>query len=135
MEPIAIVTAIVAALYIFGRGPLAVAPAATVDFYRRQFLSPGRIRLFGGLMILLGAALIATARQARAAHGDITILVEVLGWMAIAAFVLVIVAPGQFVRLTNSFWDSVPSPAVRRAIGVLNIAIGLGLGWIAFFVL
>lgn len=86
-------------------------------------------------MVLLGVALIGTARQARAAQGEITILIEVLGWITIAASVWIIVAPGRFERLMNSFWDAVSSPAVRRALGVLNIAIGLGLGWIAFFVL
>ena len=33
MEPVAVVTAFVAALYIVGRGPFLVAPAATAAFY------------------------------------------------------------------------------------------------------
>ena len=68
MEPIAIVTAFVAVLYIVGRGGLAVAPAATAAFYRRQLATPGRIRVFGGLLVLVAAALVVTARQARAAQ-------------------------------------------------------------------
>jgi hypothetical protein len=36
-------------------------------------------------------------------------------------------------RLMNSFWDAIPTPALRRAIGVLNIALGLFLGRVAFF--
>jgi hypothetical protein len=135
MEPIAIVTALVAALYIFGRGPLVVAPTATVAFYRRMIATPKRIRITGVLFILLAAALIVTARQARAAQGDITFLVEGLGWATVAAAVWLITAPGPFQRLTNGFWDAVSTPGVQRAIGVFNVAIGLGLGWVAFFVL
>ena len=46
MEPIAIVTGLVAALYILGRGPLVVAPLATAAFYRRLLSSAGRLRVF-----------------------------------------------------------------------------------------
>ncbi len=136
MEPIAIVTAFVAALYIVGRGPLLVAPAATVAVYRRLiFSTPGRIRIFGGLLVLIAVPLIVTARQARADSGDITFLIEGLGWLAAASAVLVLAAPGLFQRWASSFWDAVSTPALLRAIGALNVAIGLGLGWVAFFVL
>ena len=137
MEPIAIVTAFVAALYIVGRGPLVVAPAATVAFRRRLLYStPGRLRIFGGLLLVLVAApLIVTARQARAAQGDIAIWIEGFGWFAAAAAVWVIAVPGLWQRLADSFWDAASDPALRRAIGVLNVAFGLFLGWVAFFVL
>ena len=86
MQPIAIVTFFVAALYMFGRGPLLVAPAATSAFYRRLFSSgSGRARAFGCLFVLLALALILTARQARAAQGDITLLIQGLGWLSAAA--------------------------------------------------
>ena len=45
MQPIAIVTAFVAALYIFGRGSLVFGPRGTLAFYRRVIYSThGRIR-------------------------------------------------------------------------------------------
>ncbi len=48
MQPIAIVTAFVAALYIFGRGSLVFDPRGTLAFYRRVIYSThGRIRLLG----------------------------------------------------------------------------------------
>ena len=87
MEPIAIVTALVAALYIAGKGPFLVAPAATAAFYRRLLSTPGGVRIFGGLLVLLAAALIVTARQAREAEGGITILIEGFGWITAAAAV------------------------------------------------
>lgn len=135
MEPVAILTAILAALYIVCRGPLVVAPAATVDCYRRMLSTPGRIRVFGGLLALLAAALLITARQARVVHGDITFVPEAFGWAAGVAGVWVIAAPGPWQRLFDSFWDAIPTPALRRAIGVFNIGLGLILGWVAFFAL
>lgn len=132
MEPIAIITVILAALYIVGRGPLLVAPAATVDVYRRMFSTTGGTRVFGSLLVLLAVPLVVTARQARAEHGDITILLEVMGWLSAAVAVVVIAAPGTLGRLVMAFWDAVPSDPVRRAIGAVNLAFGLGLGWLAF---
>ncbi len=134
MEPVAIAAAFVAALYIAGKGPLLVAPAATAAFYRRLLSTPVRIRIFGGLLVLLAVALIGTARQAHAAQGDITFLIEGLGWLSAAAGVWVIAAPKLWRRLMDWFYSSSTDPALR-AIGTLNIAIGLGLGWVAFFVL
>ena len=134
MEPIAIVTAILAALYIVGRGPLLVAPGATVAVYRRMFSTIGRIRVFGSVLVLLAVPLVVTARQGRAEHGDITILIEIMGWLAAAAAVFVIAAPRTLRRLKMSFWD-VSDPGLLRAIGALNVAFGLFLGRVAFFVL
>ncbi len=136
MEPIAIVTAFVAALYIVGRGGLLVAPAATVAVYQHQISTPRRARILGVLlMVLVAMPLIVTARQARADHGDVTIWLEGFGWFAATVMVWVIAAPGLWHRLLNSFWDAASRPAVCRALGALNVAFGLFLGWVAFFVL
>ena len=131
MEPIAIVTLILAALYIVGRGPLVFAPAATVEVYRRMFATTGRTRVFGSFLALLAVPLVVTARLGRAEHGDITILIEVMGWLSAAAAVIVLVAPETMSRLLLGFWDAASHP-VRRAMGALNIAFGVGLGWVAF---
>jgi len=53
MEPIAIVTAFVAALYIVGRGPLVVAPASTVE--STFFAAPDLVlRIIGALNVTFG---------------------------------------------------------------------------------
>ncbi len=134
MEPIAIVTAILAALYIVGRGPLVVAPAATVAFYRRRFSNAGHVRAFGCLLVLLAVPLIVTARQARAEFGDITIFVEGMGWLTTVAAAWCIIAPGNVQRLKMGFWDSVTLDSARRAFGALNVVFGLYLAWVAFVV-
>ncbi len=135
MEPVAISTAVLAALYIFGRGPLVFAPEATLAAYRRLLSSLRRVRIFGGLLVLIAVPLIVTARQARPVEGGITYLIEGLGWLAAAAACLLVAAPALFQRLMHSFWDAVGDPPMLRTIGVLNIAGGLWLAWIAFFVL
>ena len=134
MEPIAIVTALVAAMCIVGRGGLVVAPAATVALYRRLISTTGRIRILGGLLTLVAASLIVTARQSCGTQGA-ALALEGLGWIGAAAGVWLIVAPGPYRRLVDSFFHAASDPALLRAIGALSVAFGLGLGWIAFFVL
>jgi uncharacterized protein YjeT (DUF2065 family) len=132
MEPIAIVTAIVAALYIVGRGPLIVAPTATAAFYRRVLSTPGRFRMFGVLLVLLGAALIVTARQAQATQGGITIFIEGFGWFTAAVAVLVMAAARPFQRLFDSFYAPPNEPL--RGLGVLSVAFGLFWCFVTFIV-
>jgi len=136
MEPIAVVTAFVAVLYIVGRGGYAVAPAATVAFYRRViFSTPGRIRTFGlGLLLLVAAPLIITARQAPATQTDGTVWLQALGWLAAVASIVIILAPGHTRRLVEWKFLGASEP-VLRTLGVLGVAFGFFLGWVAFFVL
>ncbi|MEE9208245.1 MAG: hypothetical protein V3U67_07715 [Gemmatimonadota bacterium] len=135
MEPISIVTAFVAGLYIVGRGPLLVAPAATRARLSRLHSTPRRIRILGCvLLVLVAAPLIVTARQAAAGQSDITIWLEGFGWFAAVMMVWVIAAPRRWHRFADSFWGAASHPTLR-AIGALNVAVGLFLGWVAFVVL
>ena len=132
MEPIAIVTAIVAALYIVGRGPLIVDPTATAAFYRRLLSTPGRLRVFGGLMVLLSAVFIVTARQTHATQGGITIFIEGFGWFTAVAAVLVMAGARTFQQLFDSFYAPPNEPL--RGIGVLSVAFGLFWCFVTFLV-
>ncbi len=135
MEPIAIVTAFVAALTIAGRGGLLFAPAATVDVYRRMTSTLRRVRILGGvLLVLIAGPLIVTARQAHPDHADTTILLEGLGWIGAFAGGVLIAVPDLYQRFALSVFDKAADP-VLRALGAVNIAFGLFLGWVAFFVL
>ena len=132
MKPIAITTAIVATLYIVGRGPLIVAPTATAAYYRRLLSTPGRVRLFAGLLAPLAIALIVTARQAHATQGGITIFIEGFGWFTAVAAVLVMVAAEPFQRLMDSFYAPPNEPL--RGIGVISVAFGLFWCFVTFLV-
>lgn len=134
MEPIAIVTAFVGVLYIVGRGPHVVAPAATVAYYRRVCSSPERVRLLGVLILALVAVpLIVTARQARAEKGDITIWIEAFGWIVTSLMIAFVASPRWWQRFANSYWDS--DPARLWSHSLLKVSFGLFLCWVAFFVL
>jgi len=137
MEPVAIVVAYLAAVYIVLRGPLLVAPEAAVVLERRlMYATARRLRIVGGLILVLyGAPLIVTARQARTAQGDIALWIEAFGWFVAAVAIGIIAAPGPWKRFFESFWDAVSDPPVLRVLGALGVAFGLFLGWVAFFVL
>ena len=81
---------------------------------------------------MLAVALIVTARLARIEHGNMTLLVEAMGWLTALVSGLVLAAPGTIRRLILGFWDAVASDSARRAVGLFNIAFGLGIGWFAF---
>ena len=55
-----------------------------------------------------------------------------MGWLTAATAVFVLAAPGAAQRLVIAFWDAIPSDPIRRAVGAVNLAFGLVLGWVAF---
>ena len=134
MERLGIVTAGLGAVYILGRGPFLVAPTETVAFYRRAFSTPARLRIFGTLMAALAATLIVTVNRASVVHEGVAGLIWLIGWLAAFASAWVLLAPRQVMRLQESTLFSASEP-VLRMIGAANVAWGLALVWIAFFVL
>ena len=134
MEPLAITIAWWAVFYIVFRGPLLAAPEAWIVIERRlTYASPGRLRIFGGVMLALYAVpLIVTGRQVQ---GGIAFWAEAFGWFAAACFAWILVTPGPWKRFLESFWNVVSDPPLLRAMGAFGVAFGLFLGWLAFFVL
>ncbi|MCP5058391.1 MAG: hypothetical protein GY937_16940 [bacterium] len=135
MEPLAIVTAIVAVLIIASRGPLIFAPTATLDTYRRWLSTLGRIRLIGAVAAVLAVALLVTGGKADAEHSGIAAGIVGLGWLMMGAAFWLVLAPRHYRRVVYGLFDAVSDPTVLRVVGVFAVSIGLGLGWIAFFVL
>ena len=134
LDPLAVVTAILAALHVLYGVPLIVAPSAAVILERRLFYStPARLRMVGVVLLVLVLPLIATARDAHATYGEVTYWLEGFGWFTAAILVWTIAAPGPWQRFVVSFWDAVDEPALRRAVGVFTLAFGVFLGWIALF--
>ena len=133
MEPLAIVLTVFAALIVVSRAPLIVAPTATIEWARRAYSTSARVRLFAGLVALLGASLALTARQAASSQGNIAAFFEVAGWVFGAFAVGLLVAPRIFQGFIHSIFDAISDPGALRALGALGVAIGLSLGWFALF--
>ena len=135
MSPLAVVVAYLSVVIIVVRGPLAFAPEATADRLKRWFFtSDARLRFIGvGMIVLMAAPLILTARMTPPAHPDVVWL-EALGWLVAVAGAWVIVLPKPICRLAEAILVGAPTP-VLRVLGVANIAFGLFLAWVAFAVL
>jgi uncharacterized protein YjeT (DUF2065 family) len=117
-------------------GSLVFDPQGTLAFYRRVIYSThGRIRLLGlGLVVLVAVPMVVTARDAPLAQAGVTVWLQGLGWLGGVAGLLVMAAPGFCKRMVESTLFDFPD-AVLRVLGVVNIAFGLFLGWVAFAVL
>lgn len=135
MSPLAVVLAYLAVVVIVVRGPLAFAPEATVDRFKRWFFpSDTRLRLMGvAMLVLIAAPLIVAVRVTPPAHPHVVWL-EALGWLVAAGGAFVIVLPKPARRLVDGVLAGAPTP-VLRVLGVANIAFGLFLAWLAFSVL
>lgn len=135
MSPLAVVVAYLAVVVIVVRGPLAFAPEATVDRFKRWiFPSDARFRRIGvGMLVLIAAPLILAVRMTPPAHPDV-VWFEALGWLVVAGGAFVIVLPKPARRLVEGILAGAPTP-VLRVLGVVNIAFGLFLAWVAFAVL
>jgi uncharacterized protein YjeT (DUF2065 family) len=132
LDPLVAALAVLAALHVLYGAGLIVAPSAAVTLERRLFYpTAARLRTVGALLLGLGLLLIATARGTRATYGEIAYWIEALGWFTAAFSAWTIAAPGLWLRFAVSFWDAVDEPALRRAIGLLTLALGGFLGWIA----
>ena len=134
LDPLAVVTAILAALHVLYGVPLIFAPSAAVVLEHRLFYSTlARLRMVGVVLLILALSLIATARDAHATYREVTYWLEGFGWFTAASLVWAIAAAGPWQRFAVSFWDVVDEPALRRAVGVSTLAFGVFLGWIALF--
>jgi hypothetical protein len=89
--------------------------------------------MVGVLLFVLALPLIAIARDARGTYGEVTLWLEAFGWFTAASMVWTIAAPRFCQRFLVSFWDAVDEPALRRWVGILTLAFGVFLGWIALF--
>lgn len=134
MEPLAVSLAVLAALVLVARGLLLFAPAATVRTWLRIVRSPTALRGFALLLGGLGTLVITTARPAHDAHGWIAVVAEGIGWAMLAVAAWLLAWPEGYRRVAETFLDAMDDEATLRAIGVIGVAVGLGIAWLAFAV-
>ena len=151
MDPLAVFTGIWAAVHVLYGVPLIVAPSAAVVLEcRLAYSTPARLRMVGVLFLVLCLPLIATARDARATYGEVTLWLEGVGWLyamqalvgALAAWVapwvarklqlgrmfvvgMVVMGAGWLVAatLTSNFLAVIPIGVALGGVSWINVAV------------
>ena len=127
MDLLSVVCIALGALAIVSRGPLLLAPEATVRVYRRLIASGARVRV-GGLVAGLLAAGILVGASRRGGSG--ATVASVLGWLLGALALLPLLAPASYQRIAFDLL-SVLDPGALRALGAMGVGLGIvliGLG-------
>ena len=114
-------------LAIVTRGPLIVAPRATLRFYRNLLSSEARIRG-------LGAAFAALA-VSDFGEGGLDLLLKAGGWLMAAGAFLFAVLPNFFLQFFQSILRDIEhsvSAGIVRTVGALAVLIGVALIYVGF---
>ena len=121
MSELAIVSVVVGTLIVATRGPLVVAPVATLGAYRWLLASDSRVRVLGVCGMVLGLAL---ALSARGVEGTAAGFLEGFGWvMVVGVLLLLMVFPRFYRELAASVFDAIEDAA--PALGALGVAFGI----------
>ena len=137
MDPLAIVTIVLAAAHILSGVPPMVAPSAAIALERRLLYStPTRLRIVGvSLLALVALPLIVATSDSQAPKAGTALWLSVYAWLSVAALVWTIAAPASCQRFAVSFWEAIDEPALRRIYGLFSAGFGFFLGWLALAVL
>ncbi len=124
MSELAIVTTAVGVLIVLARGPLIVAPQATLGIYRKLLETHARIRIIGACVVALGVAMAVSAQDVDRTAAEVIFAISVT--IALGALLL-LVYPSAYKRLADTVLAAVEDPTTLRAIGVLGVGIGASL--------
>ena len=117
-------------LIIVTRAPLIFAPVATLAFYRKLLESLPSVRVLGVGLMGLGAALVASSEGS---EGSARSLAQTLGWgIASVSLLFLIILPNLYRAVAEMVIDLIAD--VARPLGVLAVAMGLGLIWLGIAV-
>ncbi len=122
MNTVAIICIVLGILIIVTRGPLIVAPQATVRVYRKILEKPAQVRIMGLALALLALVVVrATANE----PGLLAAILNVLGWLILVVGGLMLtlfpnVAQSIVYRVLDALSDT-----LLRGAGL--VAVGLGL--------
>jgi hypothetical protein len=124
MPELAVVSIALGILIVVARGPMVVAPQATLGAYRRVLETDARVRMLGVGLASLGLGLIVFARGSDAGAAR---FLFVFGWLLAAIAVLFgLILTSFFRRIASSFVnfldDSIDS-AILRITGVIALGV------------
>lgn len=123
MEPLSVICIVLGIAIIVSRGPLILAPDATLDAYRGLIASNTRVRVIGLFLLTLGGPTIALTRGG---EGGAQIL-GLFGWLLTVGGLMLELFPSAYRRLGTSALDftstSIDS-AIVRVLGAIAVGIG-----------
>ena len=133
MNTVAIICIVLGILIIVTRGPLIVAPQATVRVYRKILEKPAQVRIMGLALALLALVVVrATANE----PGLLAAILNVLGWLILVVGGLMLtlfpnVAQSIVYRVLDALSDTLLRGAGLVAVGLGLFLIYLGVTYLA----
>ena len=125
MSAVGIVTIVFGLLIVCTRGPLAVAPAATLRRFRRLVETDRPTRILGVIVLILGAAMVWAGTTEDSSFASLVFVVGL--WFGVAG-ALVVVFPGGYRGLVRFFLPDVTGRLLGwRLLGILGTSIGLAV--------
>ncbi len=133
MDPPSILCVFLGLLLIAGRGPVIFAPRATLRFFDRLISTDAGIRGIGAVLAPLAVALIVIPLGEGAVAG----ILHALGWLWAAGTLLLLAAPDSYRRIARGvlgYFESSVGEAIARVLGLVAVAIGIGLIYYGLYV-
>jgi hypothetical protein len=124
VSEVGIVSITLGVIVVCGRGALLVAPAATLHWFERAIATNGRTRAFGGLVLILGAAMVWAGAPA---HTGLATVLSVVGWVILGIGTLALVLfPAVYRSIAEALLPSTEDADLIgwRLVGLLGVGIG-----------
>ena len=109
---------------VCSRGPLLVAPKATLRWFKGVIATNGRIRFLGIATLLLG---ILMAMAGASEHGGLALLISVIGWALVGMSTLTLLLfPAAYRSIAEALLPSDEDEELTgwRFLGLVGVIIG-----------
>ena len=126
MDPLSILCVLIGTLIVATRGPLILAPTATLRFFKGLLSTNARIRLIA----IVGAPMAVALITLPLGNGVVAGILRVFGWVWATATLWLLTSPDSYRRVSGGllgFIESSVPEAILRMIGVVAVAIGIAL--------
>ena len=119
---VSVLMIVLGVVIIATRGPLIIAPARTLELYRN--LVTGRPRVFGGILLLSGLAIVLSLSGET---GQAARIVTYAGWLLVAVSLIPLMVPSAWCSVATLMLAIMDEPAIARSIGVVAVVFGAGV--------
>jgi hypothetical protein len=124
MSKFGVVSIVVGVDLVCSRGPLLVAPTATLRCFKGVIATNGRIRVLGIAVLILGTVMaVAGASE----HGGLALLLSVVGWALVGTSTMVLLLfPAAYRSIAEAVLPSDKDEDLPgwRLLGLLGVVLG-----------